>query len=90
MGLWRLLASSQRQSVELYLIPSLFSLTINLPKTKRSIYNLSVVLVLLSNRKDAADFIVSNGDIVLKRGGSTYTLNCRIHSLPSFLHYVPF
>ena len=58
MGLWTILASSQRQSVELYLIPSLFSLTINLPKTKRSIYNLSVVLVLPSNRKDVANFIV--------------------------------
>ena len=41
-------------------------LAINLPKTKRSIYDLSVVLVLPNNRKDAADFIVSNGDIILK------------------------
>lgn len=64
MGIWMALASLKRQQIELYLIHSLFFLTINLPKIRRSIYNHSVVLVLPSNRKDAANFAVSDVDIV--------------------------
>lgn len=88
MELWMVLASYSQLSCISYL---LCFLTINFPKTKRSIYDLSIVLVLPSSRKDGVDFIVSNGDIALKKGASTYTLNCRIHSLPSsFLSNVPY